>query len=71
MQQNILHSITSSAVRRHDNAEHARGRSIDDQLELGRLHYARACGLGAFENAPNIDARLGDARRLRGRRKGQ
>ena len=43
---------------RDGDAERLGGREIDDELELGRLHDRQVGGLGAFENAPSIDANL-------------
>src|SRR6516165_9084236 len=44
--------------RRHRQAKRLRGLQIDHQLELGGLQYRQFGGLGAFENAPDIEPRL-------------
>ena len=58
----VAHSITSSArassVGGTVEAEHPGGLSVDDQLELGRLHDRQVRGLGALEDATGIDADL-------------
>ena len=43
---------------RHGEAKCPRRFEIDDQLELGRLHYRQIRWLGALENVPSVDARL-------------
>src|SRR5215207_4852370 len=42
----------------HLKAEHARSLSVDDQLELRRLHDRQIGGLGTLEDAASIDANL-------------
>jgi hypothetical protein len=44
--------------RRHGEAEHPGDLGVDDQLELGRLHYWQVRWLGALEDAAGIDADL-------------
>ncbi len=51
-------SARASSVRGTVEAEHSGGLGIDDQLELRRLHYRQVCGLGALEDATDIDANL-------------
>ena len=43
---------------RHGEAERPRGRKIDDQLELGRLHNRQVGRVGTLENAADVDAEL-------------
>src|SRR5262245_59913857 len=42
----------------HGEAEHARRRVVDDELELGRLHHRQVCGFRAIEYSAGIDAQL-------------
>jgi hypothetical protein len=44
--------------RRHRDAKHPGGLVIDDQLELRRLRDRQVCGLGALEDARDIDGDL-------------
>ena len=39
-------------------AEHARGRGVDRQLERARLHDRQVSGLSAFEDATRVDTHL-------------
>src|SRR5262249_32445677 len=43
---------------RHSEAKQPRSRSVDDPLELARLHHRQVLGLGALEDAPGVDADL-------------
>src|SRR5262245_38701881 len=47
--------------RRHGEAEHPGGRSVDHQLQLCRLHDGQVCWLNALEDSTGIDAELTDS----------
>jgi hypothetical protein len=49
---------------RHGKAERPRRFEIDDQLELGRLHYGQIRWLGALENPTHVNAGFEAARKL-------